>query len=159
MCNNIGRYEREKRLLMGSKKGYYHTNKECWKKYQREYYQKHKEERGAYWKIYRKKYKGKVKKYQKKYRSMLKNKRKRKKYQKTYYHQVRKYKYLEKIRARQILKIAIKKGKIKKPFVCSNCKKKIKKKLLHGHHKNYSKPLQVKWVCPECHGKIESEGK
>lgn len=43
---------------------------------------------------------------------------------------------------------ALKKGKIKKPIHCQNCKQLNK---LEGHHNDYSKPLKVLWLCKKCH--------
>jgi hypothetical protein len=35
-----------------------------------------------------------------------------------------------------------------RPDRCSKCKVKCKP---HGHHPDYSKPLEVVWLCPGCH--------
>ncbi len=59
----------------------------------------------------------------------------------------------EKIRATDTLRYAIMKGTVKKPNACSICKSK-EKMLLHGHHPDYSKPLEVIWVCHKCHRKL-----
>jgi len=46
---------------------------------------------------------------------------------------------------------AIKKGIIKKPHKCSMCGEEGN---LVGHHEDYSKPIDVIWVCRRCHSKI-----
>jgi hypothetical protein len=51
--------------------------------------------------------------------------------------------------AREILNRAVKSGKIAKPERCESCGK-IKK--LTAHHPDYSRPLEVVWLCYECHG-------
>jgi hypothetical protein len=53
--------------------------------------------------------------------------------------------------ARYMLRSAVREGHIIKPKICSSCGK---EKLLHGHHKDYSKPLEVIWVCAMCHAEI-----
>lgn len=55
----------------------------------------------------------------------------------------------EKTKARELLNHAVKSGKIIKPTNCSCCGK-IRK--VTGHHPDYSKPLEVIWLCYECHG-------
>jgi len=52
--------------------------------------------------------------------------------------------------ARQILDNAVRAGKVIRPTNCSKCGK-IQK--ITAHHDDYSKPLQVRWLCLECHGK------
>ena len=54
-------------------------------------------------------------------------------------------------KAQRKLRRAEKSGKIIKPLFCEVCKDKVK---LCGHHKDYSKPLEVIWVCHSCHKKI-----
>ena len=41
-------------------------------------------------------------------------------------------------------------GKIYQPKECSECG--IETKNLEAHHEDYSKPLDVKWLCIPCHG-------
>ena len=45
---------------------------------------------------------------------------------------------------------AIKRGRIKPPSRCSDCNKRTK---LDGHHEDYSKPLDLTWLCKKCHSK------
>ena len=47
---------------------------------------------------------------------------------------------------------SIKSGKTIKPDFCSYCKK--KKSFIIGHHEDYSKPLEVIWLCQQCHMNI-----
>ena len=54
-------------------------------------------------------------------------------------------------KAQRKLRRAVKSGKIIKPLFCEVCKDKVK---LCGHHKDYSKSLEVIWVCHSCHKKI-----
>jgi len=51
--------------------------------------------------------------------------------------------------ARLCLNNALKGGIISKPLECSKCGQ-IKQ--LTAHHKDYMKPLEVEWLCYECHG-------
>lgn len=48
----------------------------------------------------------------------------------------------------------VKRGKIEKPTHCSMCGKQEIARNIHGHHADYSKPLEVIWVCCNCHRKI-----
>ena len=50
-----------------------------------------------------------------------------------------------------ILNCNIKLGKITKPKICSNCKL---TGIIHAHHKDYSKPLDVIWLCAKCHSNL-----
>ena len=52
--------------------------------------------------------------------------------------------------ARKKLNNALKREDINKPNKCSDCGKKAK---VTAHHKNYEKPLDIEWLCYECHGK------
>lgn len=57
-------------------------------------------------------------------------------------------KHKEKSYARYLLNATLKKGKIKRPTKCSACKQ---KKKLDAHHEDYTKPLEVIWMCRLCH--------
>jgi hypothetical protein len=46
---------------------------------------------------------------------------------------------------------AVRTGKLKKPDRCEICGEKIERAKLQGHHEDYSKPLQVRWLCAKCH--------
>lgn len=46
---------------------------------------------------------------------------------------------------------AVRDGRLNKPDRCSECG--ATPKNLHGHHDDYAKPLNVRWLCPMCHKK------
>lgn len=58
--------------------------------------------------------------------------------------------YPEKHSARYKLQYAIRKGYITKPTVCSRNPDHAGRKV-EAHHPDYSKPLEVIWVCRQCH--------
>ena len=43
---------------------------------------------------------------------------------------------------------AVRDGRLVKPMMCSRCPATER---IHGHHPDYSKPLEVVWLCPLCH--------
>lgn len=55
----------------------------------------------------------------------------------------------EKYRAQKGLQKAVAFGRIKKPDACERCGA---EGLIHGHHPDYEKRLEVVWLCPQCHG-------
>jgi len=57
-------------------------------------------------------------------------------------------KFPEREHAHNILKSAIRSGKILKPEYCEICGKKAN---LQGHHDDYNRPLDVFWLCGNCH--------
>lgn len=57
-------------------------------------------------------------------------------------------KYPEKYHAHTILGNAVRDGIVIKPDKCSRCGS---EKQLEGHHTDYSKPLDVQWLCNPCH--------
>lgn len=53
-----------------------------------------------------------------------------------------------KLRAQAAVRQAVKTGKIKKPTNCERCGRMVE---LQGHHDDYAKPLEVEWICRQCH--------
>ena len=53
-----------------------------------------------------------------------------------------------KTRTHDKVKYATKKSNIVKPKHCEHCNIETS---LHGHHPDYTKPLEVIWLCPACH--------
>jgi hypothetical protein len=46
---------------------------------------------------------------------------------------------------------AIRAGRLVKPGNCQACDREASGRALQGHHKDYSKPLDVDWLCTKCH--------
>ncbi len=59
--------------------------------------------------------------------------------------------------ARNKLRDAVRRGRIKKPTHCSICRRLTEARLLHGHHEDYDKPLEVKWICVHCHNILDRD--
>ena len=51
---------------------------------------------------------------------------------------------------------AIKKGLLVKPDKCSSCGRNC---FIHAHHADYSKPLEVEWLCVSCHKRLHIDEK
>lgn len=60
-------------------------------------------------------------------------------------------KYPEKRRARAMVQRAVREGRMLKPTDCSRCNS---GGLIEGHHEDYSKPLEVMWLCHLCHRRL-----
>lgn len=56
--------------------------------------------------------------------------------------------------ARRRVANALGRGELVKPLTCSACSKPSR---IHAHHEDYSKPLEVIWLCHGCHMKIHIE--
>ena len=78
-----------------------------------------------------------------------KNKERRRKTNKKYYWANR-----EKRSAYAKVYRAVFSGKIKRPNSCDKCGTNSR---LEGHHKDYSKPLEIIWLCIRCHKNIHQE--
>jgi len=57
-----------------------------------------------------------------------------------------------KVAARTALNNAVRSGKVVRPALCSRCHAEGK---VTGHHHDYSKPLDVIWLCYQCHADEE----
>ena len=64
------------------------------------------------------------------------------------YHQNHRAKFPGKYKAKNMLNNALRDGKLTKPVLCQYCGT---YSTLHGHHCDYSKPLDVQWLCVPCH--------
>lgn len=66
---------------------------------------------------------------------------------------VRKWQIANRIKINAHAKVhrAVKNGILIRSTSCQNCKINCK---TEGHHENYSKPLDVVWLCRKCHAKI-----
>lgn len=56
--------------------------------------------------------------------------------------------------ARQYVHKAIKASELKKAQCCEWCGSTIQ---IEGHHQDYAKPLEVKWLCSACHKRLHRE--
>ena len=65
-----------------------------------------------------------------------------------------KKKYPERVFAARKINNAVRDGRIHKPDTCSSCGS---NNTIHGHHEDYSKPLEVTWLCPSCHKAVHNE--
>lgn len=54
-----------------------------------------------------------------------------------------------KYKAQTAVRNAVSNGLLVKPSLCESCSS--SDNVLHGHHDDYSKPLDVRWLCPSCH--------
>ncbi len=59
----------------------------------------------------------------------------------------------EKEKARYAVRREIKAGKLFKPTHCSECNI---RKSVDAHHKDYSQPLEITWLCRECHSRVHN---
>lgn len=59
--------------------------------------------------------------------------------------------------AHVLLGNAVRRGEIKKPECCPQCGQFKPSRQIHAHHEDYSKPLEVVWMCAMCH--VEHHGK
>ena len=69
-------------------------------------------------------------------------------------------KYPEKALAKRLVRAAIVRGDLQRPETCEACHEAKPtiggRARIHAHHKDYSKPLDVVWLCPVCHAKEHS---
>lgn len=134
--------------------------KEYTKKYKRKHYEKNIESYKERSRRKREEFPGETKEYQKRYYEA--NKEELKEKQKAYDNTKKgkesrkksydKYRFSEegkrKEKARSVVNHALRDGKLTKPEVCERCECTSK---VEGHHEDYDKPLEVLWLCKQCH--------
>ena len=60
----------------------------------------------------------------------------------------------QKVKAHSIVNEAVRTGKLLKPSKCSCCN--LEKKV-QAHHEDYTKPLEIIWLCSACHSKLHKK--
>jgi len=68
----------------------------------------------------------------------------------------RKTLYSDEIRARRKLRDAVQSGRVTKPECCEACGERLAPLQIEGHHEDYSKPLEVIWLCRACHSALHT---
>ena len=71
------------------------------------------------------------------------------------YRQQYKKDHPHKIKAGSAVNNAVQRGKLIKPDKCERCERQVD--LIHGHHEDYEKQLDVMWLCPPCHAERHKE--
>lgn len=59
------------------------------------------------------------------------------------------------VNARRVVEWGIKAGKLKRPDHCSGCGCSNKEHRIEAHHCDYTKPLDVIWLCTPCHRQMD----
>jgi hypothetical protein len=69
---------------------------------------------------------------------------------------VQKYREMnpEKYKAHTAVHNAVRDGRLEKPDRCAHCH--TAEVSIHGHHEDYSKPLDVVWLCAPCHRQLHA---
>lgn len=60
-------------------------------------------------------------------------------------------KFPEKAKARNTVNWAVYVGKLSKPSFCDECTSKSR---IEAHHEDYNLPLEVLWLCTDCHADL-----
>lgn len=63
-------------------------------------------------------------------------------------------KHPDRYKAHYTVSNAIRDGRLAKPKACESCGGHGR---IHGHHHDYSKPLDVRWLCPSCHATADNK--
>lgn len=71
----------------------------------------------------------------------------------------RREKWPEKERARKAIAKRLERGTITKPDHCEGCGKQFPSRQIQAHHRDYSKPLEVDWLCQSCHRAVHRQEK
>lgn len=80
---------------------------------------------------------------------MMKDKSSRRAYNAEYYRLNK-----SKQAARSKVSYALRLGTLTRPICCGKCGR---VGIVEAHHKDYNKPLEVEWLCPPCHRRLDFE--
>ena len=64
---------------------------------------------------------------------------------------------LKRLAARRAVARAVASGKLFKPSTCERCGGTPTRREMHGHHHDYDRPLDVRWLCLSCHAAEHTE--
>lgn len=123
-------------------RGYSQTHKVQKAKRHHKWYQKNKTERAEYNRGYNQTHREEIAEYNRTPVRIEGRKRADKR---------RREKSPEKLKARKAVYSEKRAGRMKPSVFCEECGLPAK---THGHHKDYSKPLDVDWLCKECHTEL-----
>lgn len=122
--------------------------KECRRIQSAKYYTKHKDKILSAVRLYKANHKEEYRIYGGRYRAKHRE-------------EIAKYEHVRKKtvkgRARTLLGSAVNHGNIIKPSHCSCCGREARGRALQGHHDDYTKPLDVRWLCSQCHSRAHCE--
>lgn len=59
--------------------------------------------------------------------------------------------------ANKVIESAVKSGVVENPGVCFGCGCKAGEHRIEAHHHDYSKPLDVVWLCTPCHRRMDAQ--
>jgi len=62
------------------------------------------------------------------------------------------FQHPDRYKAQTMIGNAVRDGRIIKSKTCEICGS---SSFIHAHHQDYSKPLEVVWLCAKCHGQIQ----
>lgn len=113
----------------------------------KKYREENREKINSYQKGWRENHLEELRERAKKYRQLSENKKKRNE-KRAYAKENNSTDNWQKITARKILQNAVRLKFLVRPSTCEKCMKECKP---HGHHEDYSKPLEVMWLCKVCH--------
>lgn len=130
-CNSLYKkkhYQANKSAYLERSKQQRESDPESYKRYLKQYYREHSEERKSKDKEYAQKNKDRINAYHREYRKRPET--------------------LIKQDCRKMVQLALKFGMLIRPNHCSKCGKEA---FTEAHHRDYTKPLDVDWLCKQCH--------
>ena len=72
----------------------------------------------------------------------------------TEYQKRRRLENPEKYKANYMISNALRGGRLLKPEVCAHCSTATSR--IEAHHPDYSRPLEVVWLCSQCHSQLHA---
>jgi DNA polymerase III delta prime subunit len=121
-------YQQNKDSYLLRSKSQREKNPESYKEYMKQYYKEHSKELGVKSKEYADNHRKEINAYHSIHRKLPENRIKED--------------------ARKMVQLALQFGILIRPEVCEHCGKEC---FCEAHHRDYTKPLDVDWLCKQCH--------